>query len=90
MSRNMMPGDNSGSGEDERYWSDEEVFEKQQEAFIAGAQQMREMLARFVEQGPDSPSHVIAKSMRLNWAPTWGKDPGEPDHVHDAIDAALP
>jgi hypothetical protein len=82
--------DMSGSGCDEDYYSSEEVSEKQHEAFIAGAQQMREMLARFVEQGGDSPAHVIAQSMRLNWVPTWGNDPGKPDDVHGAIDSALP
>jgi hypothetical protein len=90
MSSNMMPGDNSGSGEDERYWRDDEVWEKQAEAFIAGAQQMREMLARFVEQGGSDVEKKIAVSIRANWAPSWGKDPGKPDDVHNGIDAALP
>lgn len=43
------------------------------EAFLAGLVVMREMLARFVEQGGNQ---VIAQSMRLNWNPNWGKDPG--------------
>jgi hypothetical protein len=92
MSSNMMPGDNSGSGEDERYWRDDEVWEKQTEAFIAGAQQMREMLARFVETSGLPPTNpvILAMSMRANWVPGWGKDPGKPDGIHGAIDAALP
>ena len=44
------------------------------EKFVEGAQAMREMLARFVEQGGD---HVTANSIRLNWNPSWGKDPGK-------------
>lgn len=43
------------------------------DGFMLGAQAMREMLARFVEQGGDP---VIAQSMRLNWSPSWGNDPG--------------
>lgn len=43
--------------------------------FIIGAAMMREMLARFVEQGGDP---VIAQSMRANWNPTWCPDPGAP------------
>ena len=54
-----------------------------EEMFRAGLQAMREMLARFVEQGghPDGP--VIANSMRLNWNPSWGPDPGKPDVIID-------
>lgn len=51
--------------------------ERAEEMFIAGLQAMREMLARFVEA--DNP--VIAQSMRLNWNPSWGKDPGRPDAI---------
>ena len=47
--------------------------ERAREMFIAGAQYMREMLARFVEQGGDP---VIAGSIRANWVPSWGADPG--------------
>lgn len=42
-------------------------------AFVKGAQAMREMLARFVEQGGDA---ITAASIRANWNPTWGEDPG--------------
>ena len=45
------------------------------EGFKTGAVAMREMLARFVEQGglPE-----IAQSLRLNWNPEWGVDPERP------------
>lgn len=42
--------------------------------FRTGALAMREMLARFVEQGGD---HVTANSIRHNWMPSWGRDPGK-------------
>jgi len=48
--------------------------ERAEELFTAGAQAMREMLARFVEQGGDA---TTAASIRANWAPSWGKDPGK-------------
>jgi len=52
--------------------------DRAEEMFIEGAQAMREMLARFVEQG----GHVeIANSIRLNWKPSWGRDPGRPETV---------
>ena len=54
--------------------------ERAEEAFVDGAQAMREMLARFVEQGGDA---RIAQSIRLNWNPAWGKDPGRPDEIAD-------
>ncbi len=54
--------------------------ERAQEMFVSGAQHMREMLARFVEQGGDA---TIAQSIRANWHPGWGKDPGKPDEVVD-------
>ena len=52
--------------------------ERAEEAFMAGAQAMREMLARFVEQGGDS---ATAQSIRANWNPEWGKDPGQPEDI---------
>lgn len=51
-----------------------------EEMFREGAQAMREMLARFVEQGGD---HITAASIRANWHPSWGPDPGAPDRVAD-------
>lgn len=52
--------------------------ERAAEMFVEGAQAMREMLARFVEQGGHA---EIAQSIRLNWHPGWGKDPGRPDQI---------
>ena len=84
MSDNMMPGFNGDS--DPQGFIDEDM----ERAFRAGAQQMREMLARFVEYGNDGTDpKVIAQSMRANWVPNWGKDPGKADDVHDDIWAAL-
>lgn len=60
------------------YISDEESAERVQAAFVAGAQACREMMARFVEQGGDP---VIAASVRANWHPAWGQDPGRPEAV---------
>lgn len=51
------------------------------ERFIAGAQACREMMARFVEQGGDA---TTAASIRANWHPGWGRDPGRPDDVASA------
>jgi hypothetical protein len=48
-----------------------------EELFAAGAQQMREMLARFVE----ATDPVIANSIRLNWPPSLGPDPGRPESI---------
>lgn len=45
-------------------------------AFRDGAQACREMLARFVEQGGDLST---ANSIRQNWNPEWGADPGRLD-----------
>jgi hypothetical protein len=47
--------------------------DRAQEMAINAAQVMREMLARFVEV--DSPT--IAQSIRANWIPDWGADPGK-------------
>ena len=83
MTDNMMPGDNSGAFPDEQGWTDDRMAD----AFRAGAAQMREMLARFVEHDGHP---ELAKSMRLNWVPNWGKDPGQPaDGVQDDLWAAL-
>lgn len=48
------------------------------QAFRRGAQACREMLARFVEQGGDE---TTAVSIRANWHPEWGDDPGRPDEL---------
>jgi len=52
--------------------------DRAEDMFIAGAQAMREMLARFVEQGGDT---TTAMSIRANWNPSWGKDPGKLDQI---------
>lgn len=54
--------------------------------FTLGLQAMREMLARFVEQGGD---HSTAESIRANWNPSWGPDPGKPDKVAENWDECL-
>lgn len=51
------------------------MFRAHCRSFRQGAQEMREMLARFVEQGGDP---VTAASIRANWPPSWGEDPGPP------------
>lgn len=66
-------------------WGDEQPDEpiseeRVQEAFVYGAQACREMMARFVEQGGDA---TTAASIRANWCPSWGGDPG-------AIDGPIP
>ena len=53
--------------------TDSNTDERVEEAFVLGAQACREMLARFVEQGGDA---VTAASIRANWNPSWGTDPG--------------
>src|SRR5512141_17498 len=50
--------------------------ERAEESFADGAAACREMMARFVEQGGDN---VTAASIRANWDPRWGKDPGRLD-----------
>ncbi len=58
------------------------VTEEEAEAmFIGGLQAMREMLARFVEQGGGPGAATIAQSLRANWNPSWGADPGAPEGV---------
>ena len=47
--------------------------ERVEEAFDAGARACREMIARFVEQGGET---ALAESIRANWNPGWGNDPG--------------
>jgi hypothetical protein len=47
--------------------------ERTEEIAIQVAAIMREMLARFV--ACESPT--IAESIRANWIPSWGKDPGK-------------
>lgn len=60
------------------YIADEESAERAHAAFVVGAQACREMMARFVEQGGDP---LTAASIRANWPPSWGADPGRPEVV---------
>lgn len=60
--------------------------EDAEKCFRSGLQAMREMLARFVEQGGDP---VTAGSIRANWNPLWGPDPGRPDEVAKCWDESL-
>jgi hypothetical protein len=60
------------------YITVEESDERLQAAFAEGAQACREMMARFIEQGGDA---VAAMSIRANWNPAWGQDPGRPNDV---------
>lgn len=48
-------------------------------AFRTAAQVCREIIARFVEQGGHS---EIAQSIRLNWRPECGNDPGAPSEEY--------
>ena len=52
--------------------------ERCEEAFVEGLQAMREMIARFVEHDGNA---KLAQSIRLNWNPSWGEDPGRPDSI---------
>lgn len=58
-----------GGDDEDRGYTEDRV----QEIALSAAAVMREMLARFVEV--DSPT--IAQSIRANWIPNWGKDPGK-------------
>jgi len=54
---------------------DLEVDDVRQSAFVHGAQMCRELMASFVEhQGLP----IIAMSIRANWNPSWGPNPGKP------------
>jgi hypothetical protein len=50
-------------------------------SFRQGAQACREMLARFVENSPPTDLKVLAGSIRANWVPGWGDDPGQPAEI---------
>ena len=51
-------------------------------AFVRGAQECREMMARFVEQAGDP---VTAASIRANWHPQWGSDPKRPQPAPEPV-----
>ena len=52
--------------------------ERAEEYFVGGLVAMREMLARFIE----AQDATMAQSIRANWKPEWGKDPGKPDTIY--------
>lgn len=60
-------------GDDDEGHENCRTDEHVRESFVTGAQAMREMLARLVEQGGDKST---AASLRANWPPSWGADPG--------------
>lgn len=68
-----------GDGDDmcgpEGYVTDERA----EEYFVGGLVAMREMLARFFDHAGDT---TTAQSIRANWKPEWGKDPGRPDTIY--------
>lgn len=49
--------------------------------FREGARACREMMARFVEQGGTETERKIATSIRANWHPGWGENPGKLDEI---------
>lgn len=46
-------------------------FDRDLYVFAAGAAEMREYLAKFLEHRGE---HSAATSLRLNWNPAWGDD----------------
>lgn len=52
--------------------------ERAKEMFVGGLQAMREMLAQFIEPQ----DATMAQSIRANWKPEWGQDPGRPEKVY--------
>jgi len=78
------PCDNDGDG---LGFTEERVEEIARDAFRGGARMTREMMARFVEQGGDA---ATAASIRANWNPNWGADPGTPpDDEYNSVRASL-
>lgn len=59
----------------------EQQFEEAIKAsFRLGAQGCREMMARFVDQDGYGDQNIVA-SIRANWHPGWGDDPGRPNEI---------
>lgn len=74
-------------GSEDCGFTDDRVAEIGLACFAKGAQVCREMMARFVEQGGDS---TTAGSIRANWNPTWGDDPGRiSDAEYDELRTGL-
>ena len=65
------------------------TLEQAAQCFTDGLQAMREMIARFVENGDDTPCKALAESIRANWNPSWGKDPGRPAEIANNWDWSL-
>jgi hypothetical protein len=64
-----------GGDQEDGGFTGERVVEIGTDCFRRGVQMCREMMARFVEQGGDL---ATAGSIRANWNPLWGADPGRP------------
>jgi hypothetical protein len=72
-----------GNIDEDNGFTDERVAEIGTACFVKGVQICREMMARFVEQGGDT---VTAGSIRANWNPSWGADPGPvSDQDYEAV-----
>lgn len=67
------------------------THENGSDCFKAGLQAMREMIARFVEHEGDAatPGKTLAISIRANWWPCWGEDPGKPEKIAENWDSCL-
>ncbi len=76
-----------GNNDEDFGFTEDRVSEIAGTSFVRGAQICREMMARFVEQGGDTKT---AGSMRANWNPAWGVDPGAPSPAeYDEIRAGF-
>lgn len=76
--------DMSGSGCDDDPFLSEQICKAQEEGFIAGAQQMRALVASLlVDQS-------LEVRIRQLWIPEWGTDPGKPDAIYKNFQDALP
>jgi hypothetical protein len=64
-----------GEPDEDLGFTDDRVEEIARSAFEVGVIACREMMARFIEQGGDA---TTAASIRANWNPNWGADPGKP------------
>jgi hypothetical protein len=79
MTAHTIPEMDSYYDQDEEHgFTDDRVEEIAAACLRKGAQVCREMMARFVEQGGDK---TTAASVRANWNPAWGEDPGKIDNA---------
>lgn len=60
--------------------ADQQFEEAIKASFRLGAQACREMMARFVDQGGYGDQNIVT-SIRANWHPGWGDDPGRPNEI---------